>query len=398
MPKKSLFNFEFVSLCIVTFLTLCNVAVFYNFHLYLQSLGIGGKRSGFLIGVYSLTAMCLYGVASKEITLNNAYKSMLIGIFIVVVCGMAYLFATDFWSLVLVRVANGIGIFMIMAGCMVLLVAIIPPDQTGMAFSLYSIAMLLPYSIIPSVSDIIMPFMHSPEHIYLVMAIFLIPAAGVLFAIHRRIGSQQLAQSPSTAKGGRLGGEVNNLFRRPVLAVLMVNGVYFVMFAALFFLFKGLAQQRGMNNPGLFFTMQMGVMILIRLFCGQIFDKYSKVALVTIAFLLTGLGFGLLWLVCDVNWILLIAVVFGLGMGLCVPPLNALMYLVTHPRYRGYNANMMMLMVHCGNFIGPFVGAWIIDVGGYDRFLVSAILVATSTSVFFWIANPARYIHHNGEQ
>ena len=60
----------------------------------------------------------------------------------------------------------------------------------------------------------------------------------------------------------------------------------------------------------------------------------------------------LLTLVRNAAWILPVAAVFGLGMGLCVPPLNSLMYLVTEPKHRGFNANMMMLSIHFGTFLG----------------------------------------------
>ena len=114
--------------------------------------------------------------------------------------------------------------------------------------------------------------------------------------------------------------------------------------------------------------------------------------MVSIALLITGVGFTLLLRVRDPAWILPVSAVFGVGMGMCVPPLNSLMYLVTTPQYRGYNANMMMLSVHVGTFMGPFVGAWIIEAGGYDRFLAAAALITTAAAGFMYTANPAKYI------
>jgi len=175
-----------------------------------------------------------------------------------------------------------------------------------------------------------------------------------------------------------------------VASILLVNAVYFTLFSSLFYLFQGLAVERGIKSPGFFFTVQMGVMVVIRLLCGRIFDKFSKVALVTIALLITGAGFGLLRVVSDPTWLLPIAVVFGLGMGLCVPALNSLMYLVTTPQSRGYNANMMMLALHLGSFTGPFAGAWIIDFGGYDQFLSLALCVTVSAAAFFLVVNPRK--------
>ena len=56
-PK--LLTFEFIGLCLVTFLALCNVTVFYNLFNYLQTLGIPVELRGPVIGTYALTAMVL---------------------------------------------------------------------------------------------------------------------------------------------------------------------------------------------------------------------------------------------------------------------------------------------------------------------------------------------------
>ena len=135
-------------------------------------------------------------------------------------------------------------------------------------------------------------------------------------------------------------------------------------------------------------------MVAIRLVGGGIFDTFSKVGLVSISLLVTGAGFVLLYFLVDPDWILYIAVVFGIGMGLCTPPLNALMYLVTKPEYRGYNANMMILAIHLGTFAGPFFGSWIIQTGGYDMFLMIAIMITLCGAGFFVVANPAKTIEN----
>ena len=397
MVKKTLFTFEFLSLCMITFLAVCNVAAFYNFHLYLQHLGLLGKQAGFLIGLYSLTSMTLYLFASKHVTINNAIACVFFGIVLVVCSGLAYLFVEKFWLLSLVRIANGTGVFLVMASSMVMLISIIPPQKTGMAFSLYSVALLLPYSIMPAVSEMIRPHVSRPTFVYLGTSLLLLPAIKIMSNIRTGIKTQLPDPDVGTDKEDALvsldsGARRRNLMRKPVISILIVNAVYFTIFAGLFYLFEGFAVQRGIQNPGLFFSSQMGVMIIIRLIGGRIFDTVSKLVLVTIAFLGTGAGFGLLLLIRDPAWILPIAMVFGMGMGLCVPPLNSLMYLVSQPKYRGYNANMMMLSIHFGSFVGPFAGSWIIDAGGYDSFLVCAIFITVGAAGFFFLLNPEKYV------
>ncbi|MBV5318608.1 MAG: MFS transporter [Desulfobulbaceae bacterium] len=389
MPKDHLLTFEFLSLCFITFAAVCNVSVFFNFHLYLQGIGFSGKEAGFIIGLYSLSAMALYVTASQYIHLGNALKCMTTGILLVVGCGVAYLFANQFRELVLVRIVNGIGMFLVMASCMVMLVAIIPQKKSGLAFSLYSVALLLPYSIMPAVSEVVLPLIARPTTMYLLTACLLLPAVFLARSLRTRVRNRLLAQEKKREGIFCKDSERKNLLRKPVIAILLVNGIYFIIFSALFYLFEGFAVAKGMKNPGYFFTTQMGVMIVIRLLGGRIFDKFSKVALVAIALSITGAGFVLLRVMPDQTWLLPIAVLFGLGMGLCVPPLNSLMYLNTSPQFRGYNANMMMLVLHIGSFTGSFFGSWIIASGGYNQFLVVAAVLAVGAAGFFLAVNPA---------
>ena len=51
---------------------------------------------------------------------------MFAGILTVFGCGVAYLFAKSFLALVFVRIANGAGMFLVMASAMVILISIIP--------------------------------------------------------------------------------------------------------------------------------------------------------------------------------------------------------------------------------------------------------------------------------
>jgi len=393
ITKENILNIRFISLCGVTFLALCNVSVFFNFHEYLLGLEFGNEQAGFLVGLYSLSAMALYATVSQRITLDNAYRTMLLGIALVFLCAVSYRFAEGFLPLASVRSLNGAGVFCIMAACMVILVSIIPDSKSGTAFSIYSVALLAPYSVMPAVSEFVRPWLDTPTMLYMLTGCLLIPATILAYAAkpekqNNVEGGADKKDTSSVSNTMRM----RNLRRKPIAAILLVNGVYFTLFSGLFYLFEGFALSRGVGNPGFFFTVQMGVMVAIRLFGGHIFDSISKVLLVTLSMGITGLGFILLFYMPSPAWSLFIAVVFGLGMGLCIPPLNSLMYLVAEPKFRGYNANMMMLTVHFGTFAGPFVGSLLIDAGGYSSFLLTATFLTICGAVFFLKTNPEKQI------
>lgn len=104
-----------------------------------------------------------------------------------------------------------------------------------------------------------------------------------------------------------------------------------------------------------------------------------------IAFVLTAVGFILLNGLHDESMLLPIAVVFGLGMGLSAPALNSLMFVVSEPRFRSFNVNMMMFTVHMGSFLGPLMGGIAVDCMGYGGFLWIAAGGTVATAVIFML-------------
>lgn len=387
--NNKVITYNFIALSLLSFLVLCNVAIFFNFHHYLVGIGIESKTSGFLVGLSSLTAVIFYATMSARVTLANANKSIVMGILMLVACGFSYQFAHTFWSIFLIRVVNGSGAFFVMAGCMVMLVSIIPPKKSGFAFSIYSVALLMPYSLIPAFTELVKPWVSDPPKLYMVTASMLLPSLLLLPFMSIKKG---VPKKPRLTTFSATSSVKKNLLQKPVLAVLLVNGVYFTLFAGLFFLFRGFADSRGIADPGFFFTVQMAVMVFIRIVAGKIFDTFPKTLLVSISLIFTALSFVLLLIMPNPSWIFAIAVIFGLGMGFTVPPLNALMFLVAKPEFRGFNSNMMMLTVHLGTFLGPFIGSMAIDFGGYNFFLASACILTLCGSIFFYIADPSKHV------
>ncbi len=368
-----MYNKQFMLLCCITFLALCNTAVYFNLHPYLMELGITARHAGFLIGLYSLASMFFYAFGSKWITSSNSYGCMCLGLLILCVCGNSYMLVRESWLIGLIRMGSGFGLFLAMASTMVVLVQLIPPHMTGIGFSVFSVAMLLPYSIMPAVTELASPCIEQPPQLYSLTALLLLPAAG--FALFRsrqqRAADGQKKSSTETTHLKKL--REKNIRRPTIRGLLWLNGSYFTVFSSQFYLLKGFATHYGIHHPGYFFTIQMGVMIALRLTGSGLFDTVNKACLVQIALFCMAAGFGMLPWATSSLYFFMLAILFGIGMGLCVPPLNALMYQHSVPELRGYNANMMMLAMHFSSFIGPYIGTWLIVGGGYNLYCFAAV-------------------------
>ena len=380
-PQARIFTFEFTGLCLLLFLAYCNIAVFYSLYVYLQALGIPASWRGLLIGASSLATMAGYLFASPFLTVKNAARAAGCGILILTGCGVSYLYATSAPALLAVRLANGLAVALVSAGAMTLLVAVIPPTRTGQAFGMYSVAMLLPYSLVPPVFDALSPAVLTYPQGYAGMALALAPALAVVAVLGRRVagrGDHGPARRPTLAQMAQ------NARKRPVAQLLAVNAVYYLNFASLFFLAKSLFLSRGLDHAGVFFSLQMSCMILLRIFANRIFDAVPKIRLIRFCYLVTAGAFLLLYFAHGLALAFAAAVLLGVGMGVGSPSLNAFMYELSEPAYRGLNANLMMLSLQSGSFLGPILGGAAVAAFGYGGFLLvgaAACLCGTALSL-----------------
>ena len=372
-PRK-LLTFEFLGLCMVTFVAFCNVTIFYDLFNYLQSLGIPADLHGLVIGSYSLTAMVLYLLASPFLTAASAPRTMLIGIAVVILCGMSYLFVHSFWGLLGLRMMNGFGQFLMSAGAMTLFVSVIPKEKSGQAFAIYSVAILLPFGTVPAVMDSLASFIPTQPHGYAGATVVLIPAVWIVWHIHRRrreqVGMAERKHIPAWSDIRA------NITQVPVALLLLLNVVYIINWSSMFFLFKGFADQQGIVNVGYFFTVQMGLMIALRLLAGRLLDVVDKSRMVVAMFVVIALGHLAMDNLPGAWAISLVALIFGVGMGMGQPTINGLMFEVSAPGFRPLNANLMLFSTQAGLFLGPVVGGALIVRWGYHGYFMFSIGLA----------------------
>ncbi|HET7826459.1 MAG TPA: MFS transporter, partial [Anaeromyxobacter sp.] len=388
VAPRSLVSFEFVGLCVVAFLAVCNVTVFYNLFGYLASLGVPAQVRGLLVGAASLTAMVLYLVASPFVGVRRAPAAMLVGMAVLAASGWAYLAVHGPFGILVLRVLNGAGHFLLGAGATALLVTVMPPEKSGQAFGIYSVAILVAYGVVPAVMDALVPHLPGPAHGYALATASVLPAAWIVLRVRRL---PALAHDAARDAPLRWAEIRENLTAPRVALLLALNTGYFANWSSLFFLFKGFAVDKGVGNVGTFFTVLTAVMIVIRLAAGRLFDRVRKVRLVVASFLAIAVAH-LALLAAPAALIPLVGALFGLGLGAGYPAINGLMFDSSPPRLRPLNANLMLFAVQGGSFLGPAIGGAIVAQRGHPGYAVASValaLAAAGTSALLARGGPA---------
>lgn len=366
MPSPSrLFTFDFLGLCMVIFLTYCNTTVFYSLDVHLGRLGIDQHWRGFLIGSSALATIASFLLYSPFMSTRNAVRNACLGAVTLMLCGAGYLEARSIAALLAVRVATGVGVYLLSASCMTLLVDRIPPDRSGQAFGLYSVAILLPYSIVPAVFDGFFDQV-AFNHGYFAMSLFLAPALGLLLSIGaKRRNGHSVPPLPPPGYGAMM----RDMATAPVGLLLLLTTLYIAVFASVFFLAKGLFQERAFLHVGAFFAIQMACMIGVRVLASRVFDRVRKTRLIALSFGLTATSCAMTALASEQWQALVSAVVMGVGMGLGTPAMNSLMFTISQPRFKGMNTNLMTMAQQMGYFLGPMLGSLAVHRLGYTGFL-----------------------------
>ncbi|OPZ72721.1 MAG: Major Facilitator Superfamily protein [Firmicutes bacterium ADurb.Bin456] len=171
-----------------------------------------------------------------------------------------------------------------------------------------------------------------------------------------------------TGRRAGLAGLAENLKDRRVVALLFVMLLLYSGYTPVFFFLEGYAQRIDIANPGLFFTLSTVSEIGVRLLGGTLFDRVSKVCLAAVSLVLISLGYLALAHLSGPVMFYGLGIFLGLGWGVVMPVLNALMFDISPAHLKGLNTNLGVQMFQGGFFAGPFIGGLALAHGNY-RFL-----------------------------
>jgi len=119
----------------------------------------------------------------------------------------------------------------------------------------------------------------------------------------------------------------------------------------------------GITDVGRFFTISTLVMIALRLSGGFLFDKINKVKVLLFFMALLVPCFILFGHIHSDRMLALMAVAYGLCIGVILPLLNATLFEVSPPHLRGLNTNLALFMMDAGFFLSPYAGGLFLGAG-----------------------------------
>jgi len=359
----SLLTFEFVSLCMVLTAAFCTISVFYSFYHYLGTIGIPVAWRGFLVGLEAMAAFGLRLFVLPWLHVRNALTILICSMILSILVSCSYLWVTTVAAMFVLRVVHGAVFVAVTASAIALIVNFIPKGKSGQGFGVLSVAMMIPYAVIPSLAEALLPFVRSDADLYAASSIFSVAALIPLAALRSRIGIVISGMDDFLLRRLTL-EEIRINFRIPAVRYLL-SCILLVFFAHAtgFYFIKNLSLETAVGDVGLYFTISITAMIAIRVFGASHFDRTSKPAALQGALALLIPCLILLPHAASPASYYLLAVVYGLCIGIGLPLLNALLFSASSPSLRGFNTNMAIVMQDGAFFLMPYLGGMLITQG-----------------------------------
>lgn len=375
-PQK-LLSRDFILLFLMAMCSNSFIAVYYCFEQWMQGLGISAGWRGVLLSALFAMILVFRPLTSILMLKHGKLWPMVISLAVCTLVMVCYPFIgpqSAIPAILALRLIQGIALAIYSACTIGVLVECIPPGQSARGFAIFSLTMLLPYSIIPALSEELLPHLGSEANLFAYMAWLGLPSFIMLALLTKRLKKPEVPPQESSG-----------LSKKELFHAITHTGLGFVYTACLFFsmmtvmaifYMKGLCQLTG-DHPASFFTSYSLTIIFVRVFGSHLMDtlpRHKVTVLCSAVLVLCMLGF-----VYAPSWAFIpTACVYGLGLGLLYPLLAAAVYDRSTPEMRSINSNIMMATFDASGMLAPMLGGMVISQGyGYKGvFLTAAISVS----------------------
>lgn len=361
--RGKLFSLEFLFLNLVTFFAFCNMAVFYSFFNYLSRIDIPVEWRGFLVGLEPMSAFMLRLFVVPILHVGNAASAMLIALCMLVAALFSYGWVVSTAGIAIIRIFHGAAFVLLVSASMALVVNFIPKERSAQGFGFVSVSVLIPYAMMPPVTEYLLRFTQNEAQIYRLVTVLALPAFFLLIKLRRRLSetfrgmSEGLVRRPTAEEMRR------NLKEPGIILLLAVNLLVYLCYASVFFFMKGHAAASSIGQVGGFFTITTVVMIVLRLWGGASLDKFNKTRMLSIFMFLLAPCFVLFGMIDNDLTLWLLGGYYGVCMGLIMPMLSALLFEISPPHLRGVNTNLGLFVMDAGYFLSPYAGGLFIAKG-----------------------------------
>ncbi len=313
---------------------------------YLADLG-GAKYKGFIISLFTLTAMCSRPFSGKLADTVGRVPVMMVGSLVCFVCSLLYPLLSTVSGFLLLRLVHGFSTGFKPTGQAAYLSDIIPADRRGEAMGLLGTASSIGMAGGPAVGGLLSNQFGIDVMFYCSSAFALISA--VILAGIKETVKEKHGFSVSLLKVNR-----SDLFDSRVIAPCIVMLFLGYSYGSVFTLLPDFGEHVGIKNKGLLFTYMTIASLAVRLVGGKASDRWGRKPVLQICAIMVLLSM-LVIAFAETSLQLILGIAFyGFAQGATSPTLLAWATDLSDPKFKGRGVASLYIFMEFGIGFGAF--------------------------------------------
>ncbi len=365
---------DFYLLLVATFLLFANLHLLIPvLPLYVESLG-RASDVGLVVGAFSITAIASRPITGRWVDTWGRRPVLLMGSVVFGLGTLLYIPAVSVPILVAIRLLLGFGITFFTTAYVALAADLAPAGRRGEALGFAGLSFPVSLIFVPSLSvEILRVF--GFEAVFLAASL----SAGAGLLVILLIGEPP--HNPGDRDQGRGFRQVIRV--RGVWTPAMMRFALGLSFGAVLAFLPIFVLERGLSNPGLFFTAYGAALLLVPIPAGRLSDRVGRVAVVGLGTAVAAVALGLLRGLDTLELMVLVGLLYGLGFGGARVALDASVADAVPDRERGTAFGVVFGAFDLGIGLGSYLTGMIAVMIGYaDLYFLTAILAAVAGAAF----------------
>jgi MFS family permease len=342
--------------------------------LYVEDTGADSAAIGIVMGSFAIGLLATRSWLARLADQRGRKLVMMIGMAAVAIAPLAYLLTTSIPALIGIRAFHGLSIAAFALAFSAIVVDLSPPQYRGELIGYMSLVNPIGMAAGPAIGGLLHGWM---GYLPAFLASAVLGGLGMLCIVRvsEPDNAQALSNTPERANldvataanaanpAAPIPTESNQFWRLlnspririPALVLLLIGLAFgtLVTFVPLF-----IEETQIELNVGLFYTAAAIASFSVRLVTGRASDYYGRGPFITVSLLLYAAAMLLLWQAQSASALLIAAVFEGLGAGILIPMMAALMADRSYPNERGRTFSLCMVGFDVGIALaGPMLGA-----------------------------------------
>jgi predicted MFS family arabinose efflux permease len=340
-------------------------------------LGAGLTTAGALAGIYSLAALVIRPFGGYATDILDKRKMCVFSTILICLAMTGYALSPGIKTLFAIRVLHGAAFGISGTANMALVCECIPKERLAEGLGYFGLGQVLSQVCGPSIGITIKDHF-GYKYLFLLIAVMTVLAVLVLFFVNNDDNKEKTKK-----KAVREKISFSSLIAKECIVYALVAGIFSLENGIINSFLVLLGEERSIAGIALFFSVNAGVLFLIRLFIGKIADRKSLSIIVNISLITSVISMILVGNSAGLIVVLIAAVLKAIGQGSGQISLQSACIKKVDASKVGIATSTYYIGADIGQGLGPIIGGKISAVFDYrTMFYCVAVMILLAMAVF----------------